>query len=149
MSDAALVLWTRRARIGIMDGAPNSGGSRTRPEELIRAVHTIAAGESLLSPSVTRRVINRMAGHAGPQLSADESAVEDLTPREREVLEMLAGGLSNAEIANGLVIEESTVKTHVKRILMKLELRDRVQAVIFAYEHGLVPSRTTPSARSC
>ncbi len=134
---------------GLRAGASGFMLKRTRPEELIRAVHTIAAGESLLSPSVTRRVIDRMAGHAGPQISADESAIEDLTPREREVLEMLAGGLSNAEIATALVIEESTVKTHVKRVLMKLELRDRVQAVIFAYEHGLVPSRTTPSARSC
>jgi DNA-binding NarL/FixJ family response regulator len=123
---------------GLRAGASGFLLKRTRPEELIRAVHTIAAGESLLSPSVTRRVIDRMAGHAGPQLSADESAIEDLTPREREVLEMLAGGLSNAEIAAALVIEESTVKTHVKRILMKLELRDRVQAVIFAYERGIV-----------
>jgi DNA-binding NarL/FixJ family response regulator len=134
---------------GLRAGASGFLLKRTRPEELIRAVHAIAAGESLLSPSVTRRVIDRMAGHGGPQLAADESAIEELTPREREVLEMLAGGLSNAEIAAGLVIEESTVKTHVKRILMKLELRDRVQAVIFAYEHGLVPGRATPSARSC
>ncbi len=104
-------------------------------------MHTLAAGESLLSPSVTRRVIDHMAGDAGARTAADESAIAELTPREREVLERLAGGLSNAEIAAELVIEESTVKTHVKRILMKLGLRDRVQAVIFAYEHGLAPSR--------
>jgi DNA-binding NarL/FixJ family response regulator len=126
---------------GLRAGASGFLLKRTRPEELIRAVHTLAAGESLLSPSVTRRVIDRMASDAGPRTDADESAIEDLTPREREVLERLAGGLSNAEIAAELVIEESTVKTHVKRILMKLGLRDRVQAVIFAYEHGLAPSR--------
>ena len=108
---------------------------RTPPEELIAAVQTIAAGESLLSPSVTRRVIDRMARQPPPARGAD--AVEDLTPREREILELIASGRSNAEIAEELVIEESTVKTHVKRILMKLGLRGRVQAVIYVYEHGL------------
>lgn len=108
---------------------------RTPPEELIAAVHTIATGESLLSPSVTRRVVDRMARQPGPDLGSVE--VEELTPREREVLELIARGFSNTEIAGALVIEESTVKTHVKRILLKLALRDRVQAVIYAYEHGL------------
>ncbi len=105
----------------------------------------MAAGESLLSPSVTCRVINRVAGQAERQ--ADDAVIGELTPRAREVLERLAGGLSNAEIAGALVIEESTVKTHVKRILMKLGLRDRVRAVIFAYEHGLAPGR--PLSRGC
>jgi DNA-binding NarL/FixJ family response regulator len=118
--------------------------NRTRPEELINAVHTIAAGESLLSPSVTRRVIDRMAR---PGVVGGGAAFDDLTPREREVLELPASGLSNAEIAAELVIEESTVKTHVKRVLMKLGLRDRVQAVIFAYEHGLAPTRRGLTAR--
>jgi DNA-binding NarL/FixJ family response regulator len=99
-------------------------------------VHTIAAGEALLSPSVTRRVIDRMAQQPTPEL-ADQARLEGLTPREREVLERVARGLSNREIAAALAVEESTVRTHVKRILMKLELRDRVQAVIFAYETGL------------
>lgn len=129
---------------GLRAGASGFLLKRTRPEELISAVHTIAAGESLLSPSVTRRVIDRMAHHPGSYAGEDEArseaAVTELTPRERQVLERLAGGLSNAEIAAALVIEESTVKTHVKRILMKLGVRDRVQAVIFAYEHGLAPS---------
>jgi DNA-binding NarL/FixJ family response regulator len=108
---------------------------RTQPEELIAAIHTVAAGDSLLSPSVTRRVIDRMAGQPTP---VDTSRrLDELTPREREVLELMARGLSNREIAKRFVIEESTVKTHVKRILMKLRLRDRVQAVIFAYENGL------------
>ena len=124
---------------GLRAGASGFLLKRTRPEDLIRAVHTIAAGESLLSPSVTRRVIDRMARHPEPDASA--AGVDELTPREREVLELLAGGLSNAEIATELVIEESTVKTHVKRVLMKLGLRDRVQAVIFAYENGLAPTK--------
>jgi RNA polymerase sigma factor (sigma-70 family) len=123
-------------------GALSAGASgfllkRTKPEELIAAIHTIAAGDSLLSPSVTRRVIERMA----EQPVADSRArdrLDRLTPREREVLELIARGLSNGEIAAAFVIEESTVKTHVKRILMKLRLRDRVQAAIFAYESGLV-----------
>jgi DNA-binding NarL/FixJ family response regulator len=108
---------------------------RTKPEELIGAIHTVADGDSLLSPSVTRRVIDRMAGQPSPV--ATSRRLENLTPREREVLESIARGFSNREIADAFVIEESTVKTHVKRILMKLGLRDRVQAVIFAYENGL------------
>jgi DNA-binding NarL/FixJ family response regulator len=115
---------------------------RTRPEELIAAVHTVAAGDALLSPSVTRRVIDRMAQQPTPEL-ADQAVVAGLTPREREVLGLLARGLSNREIASALVVEESTIRTHVKRILMKLDLRDRVQAVIFAYETGL----TRPGAK--
>jgi DNA-binding NarL/FixJ family response regulator len=122
-------------------GALRAGASgfllkRARPEELIAAVHTVAAGEALLSPSVTRRVIDRMAQQPTPEL-ADQVKLDALTPREREVLELIARGLSNREIAAALVVEESTIRTHVKRILMKLDLRDRVQAVIFAYETGL------------
>ena len=122
-------------------GALRAGASgfllkRARPEELIAAVHTVAAGEALLSPSVTRRVIDRMAQQPTPEL-ADQVKLDALTPREREVLELIAGGLSNREIAAALVVEESTIRTHVKRIMMKLDLRDRVQAVIFAYETGL------------
>jgi DNA-binding NarL/FixJ family response regulator len=133
-------------------GALRAGASgfllkRTRPEELLAAVHTIAAGDSLLSPSVTRRVINRMAQQPTPELAA-QARLDALTPREREVLERVARGLSNREIAAALAVEESTVRTHVKRILMKLELRDRVQAVIFAYETGVnrpaVGARPTP-----
>jgi RNA polymerase sigma factor (sigma-70 family) len=109
---------------------------RTSPEELIAAVHTIARGDSLLSPSVTRRVIDRMA--VQPVIDQRVAArLRELTPRERDVLELLARGLSNAEIARTLVVEESTVKTHVKRVLAKLGARDRVQAVILAYETGL------------
>jgi len=128
-------------------GALNAGASgfllkRTKPEELIAAVHTLAGGESLLSPSVTTTVIERMTEQplADP---AARSRLDDLTPREREVLEHIARGLSNAEIAEALVIEESTVKTHVKRILTKLRARDRVQAVIFAYESGVTARGST------
>src|SRR5690606_2568095 len=104
--------------------------------DLIAAVHTIASGDSLLSPSVTRRVIDRMAQQPTPDLN-DQAALAELTPREREVLTLIARGLTNREIAAALVVEESTIRTHVKRVLMKLRLRDRVQAVIFAYENGL------------
>lgn len=134
-------------------GALRAGASgfllkRTRPEELIAAVHTIAAGDSLLSPSVTRRVIDRMAQQPTPELAGLDS-LAGLTPREREVLEHVARGLSNREIAAELVVEESTIRTHVKRILMKLDLRDRVQVVIFAYETGvnLPRGRAEPRAR--
>jgi RNA polymerase sigma factor (sigma-70 family) len=129
-------------------GALRAGASgfllkRTSPEDLIAAIHTVAAGDSLLSPSVTRKVIDRMAEQPAPDASSGERLTE-LTPREREVLELVARGLSNGEIAEAFVIEESTVKTHVKRILRKLRVRDRVQAVIFAYESGL----TQPGPKS-
>jgi DNA-binding NarL/FixJ family response regulator len=122
-------------------GALRAGASgfllkRTRPEELVAAVHTVAAGDSLLSPSVTSRVIERMAQQPAPDVATD-ARLEELTPREREVLELVARGLSNGEIAAALVVEESTVKSHVRRVLAKLGARDRVQAVIFAYESGL------------
>jgi DNA-binding NarL/FixJ family response regulator len=122
-------------------GALRAGASgfllkRTAPEALIAAIHTIAAGDSLLSPSVTSRVVARMARAPEPDTSRD-ARLAGLTPREREVLELVARGRSNSEIAAELVIEESTVKTHVKRVLAKLDARDRVQAVIFAYENGL------------
>jgi DNA-binding NarL/FixJ family response regulator len=110
---------------------------RTRPEDLISAIHTIAAGDSLLSPSVTRAVIERAADRTPHGTRGHEQVLEELTPREREVLGLIARGLSNGEIATELVVEESTVKSHVGRILMKLHARDRVQAVIFAYESGL------------
>jgi DNA-binding NarL/FixJ family response regulator len=130
-------------------GALRAGASgfllkRTRPEELIAAVRTIAAGDSLLSPSVTRRVIDRMARQPTPEL-ADRVRLEELTPREREVFDLVARGLSNREIAAELVVEESTVRTHVKRLLLKLGLRDRIQVVIFAYETGVNrPPATVP-----
>jgi DNA-binding NarL/FixJ family response regulator len=122
-------------------GALRAGASgfllkRTRPEDLIAAVHTIGAGDALLSPSVTRRVIDRMAQQPTPDLTG-HAKLDSLTPRERDVLELIARGLSNREIAAALVVEESTIRTHVKRILMKLNLRDRVQAVILAYETRL------------
>jgi DNA-binding NarL/FixJ family response regulator len=122
-------------------GALRAGASgfllkRTKPEELIGAVHTVGAGDSLLSPSVTRRVIDRMAQQPAPD-PASRAKLDELTPREREVLELVAGGLSNREIAKELVIEEATVRSHIRRILMKLDLRDRVQIVIFAYETGM------------
>jgi DNA-binding NarL/FixJ family response regulator len=122
-------------------GALRAGASgfllkRTRPEELIAAVHTIADGDSLLSPSVTRRVIDRMAQQPTPEL-ADQAKLAELTPRERDVLERVARGRSNREIARELLVEESTIRTHMKHILMKLGLRDRVQVVIFAYENGI------------
>ena len=96
----------------------------------------VAGGEGLLAPGITKRVIERFAGLPGPEPKLP-AELDELTAREREVLELLALGLSNAEIAERLVISDGTVKTHVARVLGKLDLRDRVQAVIFAYESGL------------
>ena len=130
-------------------GAINAGASgfllkRTRPEELITAVHTVAAGDSLLSPSVTRTVLDRVAKQRVSPSDTDRR-LQELTPREREVLELITRGSSNSEIAEALVIEESTVKTHVKRVLMKLGLRDRIHAVIFGYESGLAQPGSRPT----
>jgi DNA-binding NarL/FixJ family response regulator len=111
------------------------------PAELIGAVRTIAAGDALLAPSVTRRLIGRYAGRIRPSDPAEPKPghpLAGLTSREREVLALLAAGLSNAEIAGSLVVSAETVKTHVSRVLAKLGLRDRVQAVVFAYQEGLI-----------
>ena len=139
--DVRVVILTTFEQDDYIFGALAAGASgfllkRTAPEELVAAIHTIAAGDSLLSPSVTSRVIERMAQQPGPDAARD-ARLEELTPRERDVLQLVARGLSNGEIAATLVIEESTVKTHMQRLLAKLGARDRVQAVIFAYECGL------------
>jgi len=105
--------------------------------ELAEAVRVVAAGDALLAPGVTRRLIAEFARLGAPR-AASRKNVEDLTERETEVLALVARGLSNAEIAAHLVVAEQTVKTHVSRILMKLGLRDRAQAVVFAYENALV-----------
>jgi DNA-binding NarL/FixJ family response regulator len=110
------------------------------PEEITAAVRIVAAGDALLAPSVTRSVIEEFARRP-PEPPAEPAALNELTPREREVFGLLVRGLSNPEICEQLVISEATAKTHVARILQKLGLRDRVQAVIFAYESGLVDPR--------
>ncbi|MEM8904236.1 MAG: response regulator transcription factor [Actinomycetota bacterium] len=106
------------------------------PEQLLDAVRVIAAGEALLAPSVTRRLIERFTSERPPIEVGDATAT--LTEREQEVLDHLARGASNAEIADRLSVSETTVKTHVGHVLAKLDLRDRVQAVVWAYEHGVV-----------
>jgi DNA-binding NarL/FixJ family response regulator len=106
------------------------------PERLIDAVRVVAAGEALLAPEITRRLIDRFVAGSHPTANAPE--LEQLTAREREVLKLLARGRTNAEIAAELYVSEGTVKTHVARILAKLDLRDRTQAVIYAYENGLI-----------
>lgn len=107
------------------------------PEQLVAGIRVVAEGESLLSPTVTRRLIESFV-RDHPRASTPPAQLEELTPREREILELVARGLSNAEIAKQLVVSGTTVKTHVARVLSKLELRDRVQAVVFAYETGIV-----------
>jgi DNA-binding NarL/FixJ family response regulator len=107
------------------------------PDQLIGAVRCIAAGDALIDPSITRRLIGRFARAVRPP-ERQPIRLKNLTQRELDVLMLVARGLTNAEIAAELVVEESTVKTHVSRILMKLGLRDRVQAVVVAYESGLI-----------
>ncbi|MBD0736587.1 response regulator [Streptomyces sp. CBMA29] len=110
----------------------------TDAERLLEGVRLVARGEGLLAPAVTRRLISAFAGRPGPRTAADRAAVAALTPREQEVLSCLGGGLSNAEIAAALSMAEATTKTHVSRILAKLELRSRVQAAMLAQELGMV-----------
>jgi RNA polymerase sigma factor (sigma-70 family) len=107
------------------------------PEQLTAAVRLVRSGDALLAPSITRRLVERFA-RGGQETSAVHRDLASLTPREREVLQLLARGLSNAELAAAFQLSEATVKTHVARILGKLQLRDRVQAVVVAYETGLV-----------
>jgi DNA-binding NarL/FixJ family response regulator len=108
------------------------------PEEIAAAVRIVASGDALIAPAVTRSVIEEFVRREPLVELAEPPTLAELTPREREVLDLLARGLSNPEICERLVISEATAKTHVARILQKLDLRDRVQAVIFAYESGLV-----------
>jgi len=151
LPDARVIVLTTFDADDHVYGALRAGASgfllkSAPPETLIRAIRTTAAGEALLDPSVTRRVIERFAA-LPPEGSSDRPAppreYQRLTEREREVLAQVARGLSNAEIARELVVSEATVKTHVARLLAKLGLRDRVQAVVFAYEHEVV----TPGAQ--
>jgi DNA-binding NarL/FixJ family response regulator len=114
----------------------------SEPEELLRAVRVVAEGEALLAPSITRRLIENFVA-TRPRRTSGGTALNGLTDREREVLRLIALGRSNGEIAADLYIAEQTAKTHVSRILQKLGLRDRVQAVVFGYETGLV----TPGAK--
>jgi DNA-binding NarL/FixJ family response regulator len=107
-------------------------------ETLFHAVRVIADGDALLAPGITRRLISEFATRADPAPSPAAVALDELTPRETQVLELIAEGLSNLEIADRLVVTEETVKTHVSRVLAKLGLRDRTQAVVIAYETGLV-----------
>ncbi|ASR38748.1 DNA-binding response regulator [Prauserella marina] len=114
----------------------------TPPDHLVSALRSVASGDAVVSPSVTRRLLDRFLGdgHAPPR---DPSLLDVLTEREREVLTLVAKGLSNTEIAERLFLSEATVKTHVGRILAKLDLRDRVQAVVLAYETGLTRPGTS------
>jgi DNA-binding NarL/FixJ family response regulator len=117
------------------------------PEQLVAAVRLVRSGDALLAPSITRRLVERFAPRASAR-PAVHGDLSDLTPRELEVLRLLARGLSNAELAAELTLSEATVKTHVARILAKLQLRDRVQAVVLAYETGLAgPAAAEPADR--
>jgi DNA-binding NarL/FixJ family response regulator len=130
---------------GLRAGASGFLLKNVPPEDLLSAIRAVASGDAVVAPSVTRRLLDTMA-HRLPDPRADADADLDLrlarlTDREREVLLLLAQGLSNAEIAETLTVSEATVKTHVGRVLNKLDLRDRVQAVVFAYQNGLVQPR--------
>ena len=140
-TDAKVVVLTTFDEDDYIFDALRAGASgfllkHSSPEKLIEAIRVAAAGEALLAPSVTTRVVAEFARQ--PASKPAPTALSELTEREREVLDLMAQGLSNAEIAARLYVSEATVKTHVTRLLMKLGLRDRVQAVIFAYESGIV-----------
>jgi DNA-binding NarL/FixJ family response regulator len=117
------------------------------PEDIVAAIRAVARGDALLDPAVTASVIGRFAALPSPREDL-KAQVDELTAREREVLSLMASGLSNAEIAGELVVSEGTVKTHVGHVLRKLGLRDRIQAVIFGYESGLLQPGTGPTPSS-
>jgi DNA-binding NarL/FixJ family response regulator len=112
-----------------------------QPAQLVEAIRVVASGEALLAPSITRRLLDRFAASFDASERGTPSELDSLTPRELEILRLIAGGLTNAEIARELFVSETTVKTHVSSVLRKLHLRDRVQAVVLAYEAGLVRPR--------
>jgi DNA-binding NarL/FixJ family response regulator len=122
----------------IRSGAAGFIVKNAPPEELIHAIRTVLAGESLLSPSVTRRVMEHVAEVSSAIDPLAAAVIEGLTEREREVLGHMAHGAANAEIAKAMILGEATIKTYVSSVLMKLGVRDRVQAVVFAYESGFV-----------
>jgi DNA-binding NarL/FixJ family response regulator len=134
------------AYAGLRAGASGFLLKDVPPPELLAAIRAVASGDAVVAPSVTRRLLDAFLPHlpepgsgtAGRGPGAEPPELEELTAREREILIEVAAGLSNAEIAARLVLAETTVKTHVGRMLSKLRLRDRVQAVVYAYEHGLV-----------
>lgn len=140
-SEARVVILTTFGLDEYVLGALRAGASgfvlkEAPPEEILDAVHIVARGDALIAPSMTRAVIEELGRR--PQRAELAARLDELTPREHEVLELLAEGLSNAEIAARLVVGEGTVKTHVAHVLAKLGVRDRVQAVVYAYEAGVV-----------
>ena len=143
-SKARIVILTTFGLDDYVLGALRAGASgfllkEARPEEILQAIHTVASGDALIAPAVTRAVIEELERR--PVRAELTTRVEELTPRERRVFRLLVRGLSNAEIARELVVGEGTVKTHVAHVLAKLGVRDRVQAVILAYEAGAVDSK--------
>ena len=137
--DSAPAIWTSTSRSRGVSRSRSFDVSRvgSRSAKRSSSRRVVAAGESVVAPRITRRLLDRFAGQLTPPPDGD-GRVGQLTDREREVLLLMAQGLSNAEIAERLFLSEATVRTHINRILAKLELRDRVQAVVFAYETGLV-----------
>ncbi|PHP53627.1 response regulator [Actinomyces ruminis] len=126
---------------GLRAGASGFLLKDTRPGELAEAIRTVASGEAVVSPRITRRMLEMFASHLpenGGSQSPEDPRIAALTPREREILMLMAQGLSNSEIADRLVVSATTVKTHVGNVLAKLDVRDRVQAVVVAYETGLM-----------
>lgn len=146
-TDVAVIMLTTFDREDYLFAALEAGASgfllkNSSPEKLVEAVYTIASGDALLSPEVTRRVIQRFSSANAPAASRPTAAeLKQLTDREAEVLQLVAQGLSNSEIARSLYVGDATVKSHVSKILQKLALRDRIQAVVFAYENGVVVPR--------
>jgi DNA-binding NarL/FixJ family response regulator len=136
------------AYAGLRAGASGFLLKNVLPADLLSAIRVVASGDAVVAPAVTRRLLDAFLPHlpdpSRPAEAALPPGVQELTAREREILTQLAAGLSNAEIARRLVLAEATVKTHVGRVLGKLGLRDRVQAVVYAYEHGLVRPQSRP-----